>query len=307
MNFWVGVTDDHWFEFLRARQPDEVNFWRPGGGRSFRSLPPGGMFLFKLHSPQNFIVGGGFFVRHTDLPLALAWEVFREKNGAATIEELTAKIRSYRRDDDHNPVIGCTILCEPFFWDSDLWIPVPSDWKPNVVQGKRYSTEDSIGSSLWDAVMDRLHAEKGIRSTAERVRNPRPQYGAPTLIHPRLGQGAFRIEVTETYHRQCAMTGERTLPVLQAAHIKPFGEAGPNIVRNGLCLRSDLHILFDRGYLTITDDYHIEVSRRIRDEFQNGHDYYAMHGHEIRVLPDVEKDRPAKEFIQWHNEHKFAS
>ena len=58
----IGVTDNDWFAFL-ARQPriDEVNFWQLGGSRVFQSLSPGEPFFFKLHSPYNFIVGGGFF------------------------------------------------------------------------------------------------------------------------------------------------------------------------------------------------------------------------------------------------------
>ena len=64
MKLWVGVTDEGWFNYLRARNPDEVNFWQPSGGREFRVLQPGEPFLFKLHSPKNYIVGGGFFVRY---------------------------------------------------------------------------------------------------------------------------------------------------------------------------------------------------------------------------------------------------
>lgn len=54
----IGVTDDDWFEMLRAR-PDltEVNFWAPSAA-NFRALQPGELFLFKLHSPRNSIVGG---------------------------------------------------------------------------------------------------------------------------------------------------------------------------------------------------------------------------------------------------------
>jgi len=36
-----------------------VNFWQPSGKQQFRALAPGELFLFKLHSPDNFIVGGG--------------------------------------------------------------------------------------------------------------------------------------------------------------------------------------------------------------------------------------------------------
>jgi len=60
MKGFVGITDNDWFAFL-SQQPgiDEVNFWQPGGSRVFQSLKSGDPFFFKLHSPHNFIVGGG--------------------------------------------------------------------------------------------------------------------------------------------------------------------------------------------------------------------------------------------------------
>jgi putative restriction endonuclease len=75
-------------------------------------------------------------------------------------------------------------------------------------------------------------------------------YGAAYLAKARIGQGAFRVLVTEAYNRRCALTGERSLPVLQASHIKPFAKQEPHRVSNGLLLRSDLHLLFDTGLLT---------------------------------------------------------
>ena len=69
MRLRVGITDGDWFELLAA-QPnlEEVNFWQPGGNRHFRALDPGELFLFKLHSPNDFIVGGGLFAHATLLP-----------------------------------------------------------------------------------------------------------------------------------------------------------------------------------------------------------------------------------------------
>lgn len=81
MKLYVGVTDNNWYDFLAQQQPDEVNFWQPGGRQTFRALDPYGMFLFKLHSPLNFIAGGGLFVRYSRLPVSLAWEAFGTKNG----------------------------------------------------------------------------------------------------------------------------------------------------------------------------------------------------------------------------------
>ncbi len=64
VNLYVGITDYDWFRFLAAQAAvDEVNFWQPGGRTNFQALRSGELFLFKLHSPRNFIVGGGFYVR----------------------------------------------------------------------------------------------------------------------------------------------------------------------------------------------------------------------------------------------------
>jgi len=63
MKFYVGITDLSWYSYLADQKPDEVNFWRPSGLDTFRAVEPGEPFLFKLHSPRNFIVGGGFFSR----------------------------------------------------------------------------------------------------------------------------------------------------------------------------------------------------------------------------------------------------
>jgi putative restriction endonuclease len=132
-----------------------------------------------------------------------------------------------------------------------------------------------------------------------------PRYGNPTLVQPRLGQGGFRYAVTERYERRCAMTGERSLPALEAAHIKPYRENGPHRVSNGLLLRADLHRLFDTGYITITSDHRVEVSRHLKEDFSNGRDYYAMHGRSLIMLPHQIQDKPALEFVEWHNGKVF--
>ena len=62
-------------------------------------------------------------------------------------------------------------------------------------------------------------------------------------------------------------------PVLEAAHIKPYGRGGEHRVDNGLLLRSDLHRLYDQGYVTVTADYVFKVGERLREEFRNGRSY----------------------------------
>jgi len=100
------------------------------------------------------------------------------------------------------------------------------------------------------------------------------------------------------------VTGERTLPALDAAHIRPYGEGGEHSVANGLLLRRDIHCLFDLGYVTVTPDHKFQVSSRIREEFENGRDYYALQGKPL-TLPNRTELRPELTALDWHSTHRF--
>jgi putative restriction endonuclease len=298
LKLFVGITDRDWYELLR-RQPelDEVNFWAPGG-TPFRALSAGELFLFKLHAPDHFIVGGGIFTHDTLLPCSLAWEAFGQANGASTFPEMRARIARYRGADPASRedfLIGCRIVTQPFLLEQNDWIPVPS-WARQIVQGKTYSVDEEDGAALWEAVVARLQTRSGIIEDE--------QFGTPVLVRPRLGQGAFRLLVTDIYKRRCAITQERTLPALDAAHVRPYAEGGVHDVTNGLLLRRDLHSLFDRGYVTVTPELRFEVSRRIKEEFENGRDYYALHGRSVQPPDDVSR-QPDRQALTWHNENRY--
>ena len=302
INLVIAVTDGDWFDMLR-QQPnlDEVNFWAPSA-RHFHALQPGEMFLFKLHAPRNVIVGGGIFTYANVLPCSLVWEAFKEANGARSEQEMRTRIVKYRHADpgDRNDFnVGCRILTQPFFFVERDWIPVPASWSRNIVSFKTYNTDNDEGLNLWEAVNDRLY-----KSQMAGMLEVRERFGEPHLIHPRLGQGAFRVLVTDIYRRRCAVTQERTLPALEAAHIRPYGDGGTHEARNGLLLRRDIHSLFDAGYVTVTPDLRFEVSRRIREEFDNGKQYYALHGGKIDAPSDIGR-RPDPTALTWHNEHCF--
>lgn len=303
MDFYIGVTDSNWFDLLKANEYYEVNFWKPGTS-IFRALQPGELFLFKLHYPNNYIVGGGFYAGFSLLPTFLAWEAFGLANGVTTLDELNKRIEKYRGRNSisSKPEIGCVILTDVFYFDREEWIPSPSDWSPSIVQGKGYSTDTVTGRLLYDAIQERLAARKAKDKLLGA--NNGNRYVELTGKH-RLGQGAFRIAVTDAYQRRCAITGEKTLPVLQAAHIKPYSENGPHQIDNGLLLRSDLHILFDKGYITIDRDYRVFVSQRLHADYGNGRDYYKYNGKQLSVLPNSILSRPSADFIDWHNEHVY--
>lgn len=311
VRMWAASTDLEWFDFL-SEQPDvgEVNFWQPSGVMNFSAIAPGELFLFKLKSPRNAIGGFGVLSQSSNLPLSLAWEALGTKNGAENIAQMRARVSQYRRDRDVRTdyTIGCRIVVEPVFFPERLWIPQPASWAKSIVVGKTYDTASSEGLQLWEqlqepAVLTRAASDSSVfeKRTAY---DGGPRYGPPTLVRPRLGQGAFRLAVTDAYGRQCAISGGRVLPALEAAHIQPYAEGGEHDVSNGILLRRDIHCVFDAGYLTFDQDYRLVVSDRVRTDFNNGNEYRRLHGERL-TLPTRQEELPSQAGLDWHREHRF--
>ncbi|HUR05844.1 MAG TPA: HNH endonuclease [Nonomuraea sp.] len=306
MRFWVGLTDREWFDFLAARAPlDEVNFWQPSPRRPVH-LAVGAPFLFKLHAAHGgWIVGGGYYAHFTTLPATLAWDAFQENNGASSFHEMAGRVRRYRQNFDVvADQIGCVALVEPFFLPRELWIPPPPSWRAPTQVGRRYETTEPDGAMLWRQVEEALAAISAPSLAVQETLDLDHRYGEPTLRPVRLGQGTFRTKIIDAYERRCVVTDERTLPVLEAAHIKPYSRLGPHASDNGLLLRSDLHTLFDQGYLSVAPDLRVLVSRTIREQFDNGRDYYALSGREVR-LPAAGNPPPSREYLEWHADTVF--
>jgi putative restriction endonuclease len=303
MNGTVAPTDFEWYSFLATQAPlEEVNFWRPSAARQFKA-EPFSPFFFKLKAPHNAICGFGLFARYSALPTWLAWEAFGIANGCATQEAMDARIAMIRqrmqyRGDAPADHIGCILIVNPVFFRKPDWIPQPSNWPPRNLTPMRYDLSTGEGERIWLACVERNR-----RLDPSRVLEA-PRFGSPQLIRPRLGQGTFRISVTDAYRRACAVTSEHSLPVLEAAHIRPYANGGSHEIQNGLLLRADFHRLFDQGYVTVTRDLHLEVSGRLRDDYENGRSYYPFHGSQL-TAPANPTIRPAAEYLEWHNLRRY--
>lgn len=314
MNGTVAITDYGWYEFLLTQHVlDEVNFWTPSAHFGFRA-EVGSPFFFKLKADHDHaICGFAHFARYTRLPDWLAWETFGAKNGCATFEAMRERIGGIRARMDYrgrsgSNEIGCILLAEPTFFQPDEWVTGPRDWPPRNLRPMRYDVAAGEGRRIWDECRARLGSRQ-LNVTGPRplvAREEGPRYGSPHLVQPRLGQGLFRIAVMDAYSRACAVTNEHSLPALEASHIRPYGQDGPHEVRNGVLLRADLHRLFDQGYVTITPDHRLEVSPRLREDYQNGHSYYPLHGRAL-TIPSSDGDSPDAEFLCWHNEQVYRA
>ena len=307
---FIGNTDHSWFNFLAQRpELEEVNFWQPSGRTGFRAISLGELFLFRLKSPINKIAGGAYFEWADRVPLSAAWEIFQKGNGVDSLAELQKKIEHYRGASivsPHVTEIGCIILRNAFFLEPQDWIDVPADYALNVVKGKTYDVASATGAHLVQAISRLQLTPLESVLVAEEPRPYEVRGGfVETIGKSRIGQGAFRGMVLETYQRRCALTGGKVLPVLQSAHIRPVTRGGVHHIQNGILMRSDVHALYDLGYLTVTPDLTIRASRRLRDEFNNGEDYRRLDGQRIWV-PSESARQPHPELLEWHSDVVFS-
>ena len=308
----IAITDESWYRFC-AEHPEvtELNFWTPSARRSFRA-PAFSPFLFKLRAPFNAICGFAYFAQFSILPDWLAWESFGVGNGCLSLQEKQSRIsdiRSRIRYDEStgSDQIGCIQLVSPVFFPREEWIPQPADWKPRIQTPVKFDLAVGEGRRVWESCLARVAAVRALTPAANpMLLEPVARYGDPRLVQPRLGQATFRIAVLDAYGRACAVTGEHSLPAIKTAHIRSYAQDGPHEIRNGLLLRADLHRLFDTGYVTVTPELCLEVSPRLREEYQNGRSYYPFHGSRLQV-PSSEMNRPQREFLEWHNEHVFRN
>lgn len=307
MKFWIGVTDNKWYEFLYIRRPDEVNFWQPSATPPFTGAAVGMPFLFKLKRPYNHIAGGGFFVTYSTLPLPLAWEIFGEKNGASSMEELRELVEPLSGKDGLGTSIGCTVLANPLFLSRDAWFE-PEGWSPNIVRGKMYDTDEGAGAAIWAMASHQIEPPHvGAVPPSHSLGDVDQKFGAPVLVRPRLGQSSFRVMLTEAYKRRCAITGEHTLITLEAAHIVPYSKEGVHDVRNGMLLRADFHRLYDAGLVSVTPNLKVRVSPKIREAYFNGKSYYRLDGHSLEQIPDNPDFRPDPDRLNWHYKNRFQA
>ena len=237
----VGSTDPDWFRFLRSHaEVQEVNFWRPGV-TSMRTAK-GAPWLFLLRG-TNEIWGCAFFAAFSLMPIGVAWETFGRQTAMKILGHCIKKI-SRLKGTAESAVgsIGCAVLSNPEYFDTPInYASVGRMYGPI----KSFDARSAQGAQLRTEIAARLQRQPEASAIIG------GGVGKPVLVVPRLGQAAFRIELEKQYQTRCAVTGERTRPVLDAAHIKQFSIVKEHALPNGLLLRKDIHRLFDDGYVTV--------------------------------------------------------
>lgn len=117
---------------------------------------------------------------------------------------------------------------------------------------------------------------------------------------------AFARQIRAAYDATCALTGVQLIngggvAEAEAAHIKPVAANGPDAVQNGLSLSRTVHWLFDRGFVSLDDDYNIlRASSNFPDSFDR-----MLNPTGSAIVPDVPSQQPHPAFLRWHRENVF--
>ena len=117
----------------------------------------------------------------------------------------------------------------------------------------------------------------------------------------------FRKIVLRAYDERCAVSGLKFIngggrAEVDAAHIRPVEQSGPDILQNGIALSGTAHWMFDRGLISLSDDYQILISRQVND-IGSVQAFVNKTGH--ARLPTRRSYWPHPRFLQWHRENCF--
>jgi len=127
---------------------------------------------------------------------------------------------------------------------------------------------------------------------------------ASTVNRP-FRDAKFRQHIRRVYDRTCAFTGLRLIngrgrPEVEAAHIVPVEKGGNDSVQNGIALSGTVHWMFDRGLLSLADDFTILQSRHLNEDIS----HLLVKDGKARV-PMAPHLRPHPHYLGWHREHIF--
>ena len=117
---------------------------------------------------------------------------------------------------------------------------------------------------------------------------------------------SFMHNVRAAYSNRCAITGLRLIngggrPEVQAAHIQPVASKGPDSVRNGLALSGTVHWMFDRGLISIGDDYKILVAKNHVPEDA----VRLLNRSGLINLPEDQTFYPNAHYLKFHRDEVF--
>jgi putative restriction endonuclease len=125
-----------------------------------------------------------------------------------------------------------------------------------------------------------------------------------TVTRP-FRERAFKTSVRSAYENRCAVTGLKLIngggrPEVEAAHIKPVSVNGPDSIRNGIALSGTVHWMFDRGLISVGNNYRILVHEQVPDQAKQ-----MINKTGKLILPKDRSYHPHPYYLEFHRQNVF--
>lgn len=177
--------------------------------------------------------------------------------------------------------------------DREVWSDFFSNWNELVFES------ESLKAKYEQTTIERLN---------DIDENELPKIGKTraTFIQSRVNQGFFRKTILAAYNNTCCITGLSETEFLIASHIRRWSEDEVNRLnpRNGLLLNALHDKAFECGYLTVTPDYKVKISSKLKDNSKKEwSDFFLKYDGKMIILPN--RFLPDPEFLKYHYESRF--
>lgn len=192
-------------------------------------------------------------------------------------------------------------------------------WEKKLTKPDGSSNQGAFGVSIRripDDEFDLICAAGFSEDLFADVRNDPPGLSEPPavfrrpiveqLISRKFRDAAFSKTIRDAYDRKCAVTGLQIVngggrSEIEAAHIRPVADDGPDSVRNGIALSRTAHWLFDRGLIAISDDFRLLKASDLLPEAVNR--LFDPSG--FVTVPNAARLQPHKAFLEYHRDTYF--
>ena len=201
------------------------------------------------------------------------------------------------------------IVCDPKV-DMIYWNIALKEWKESVPEISGWSNYVLMRFCDWlwrsDQTIDGNVLRDNISEKEDTVKDGLAQLNLQgeekeAVIHVRVNQSKFRDLLLRRYGK-CCLCNVRNPELLIASHIKPWSESEPKErldIDNGFLMCPNHDRLFDKGWISFTDEGNIMVSDRL-----NQVDKVFMNVSDDMKIDLIGRN---KEYLKYHREHIFNS
>ncbi len=231
----------------------------------------------------------GTFHNRNPKIIELAKLIYRTPNS------LALKLSNFASFDPYHKARGIKGMQNTSKLDKKIWDEFTSNW-----DGLIFESEQIL------AAKQKTTIEKKFKPVLEDIGDKKGEYRT-TEVKARVNQEFFRKVILSIYNNKCAISGIDIPDLLIASHIMPWAKFAKERLdpHNGICLSPLYDKCFDKGYLGITPDYRVMLSKTLKANLRK--DYYGrqfgdLEGSTIN-LPD--RFHPQPDFLEYHYKNVF--